>query len=96
MQLCVIHDKTMRVSESFKSLIHRLAVDVDPAGSSRSQEVPVSHRGEVVIVTMCVFLPGCVFVLLHLLVDLFYLLYDLGTFSVSNVLTSLPETQVLR
>lgn len=55
---------------------------------SRTQKVAV------ILLCICVFLHVCV--LFHLLVDLFYFLHNLGTFSMSNILTGLPETQVLR
>lgn len=94
MQLRVVHDETMRVSDALQSFVHGLAVDVDPARGSGGQEVPESHRREKTVTGggASPLLRG----LRHLHVDLFHLLDDPGTFSVSHVLTGLPETQVLR
>lgn len=44
MQLRVVHDETMRVSDPLQSFIHGFAIDVDPARRSGGQEVPESHR----------------------------------------------------
>lgn len=44
--LCVVHDKAMRVSDPLEGFIHRLTVDLDPTGCSRSQEVSESHTEE--------------------------------------------------
>lgn len=41
--LCVVHDKTMWAPDPLQSFIHGLTIDVDPTGSSRSQEISESH-----------------------------------------------------
>lgn len=46
MQLRVVHDETMRVSDPLQSFIHGFAVDVDPARRPGGQEVPESRRRE--------------------------------------------------
>lgn len=107
-QLGVIHDKTMRVSDPLQGFIHRLTVDVDPACSSGSQEVSETRTHThkfVAMLTRLGILPMCESAYfcqcarprtLHVLIDLLHLFHNLGTFSMSNILTGLPETQVLR
>lgn len=45
--LCIVHDKMMRVFDPLQCFIHCLAVDVDPASSSRGQKSPESHTKQV-------------------------------------------------
>lgn len=98
MHLRVIHDKAMRPLDALQSRRHGFTVNVHPAGSSGRQEVSVSHSGAQLTGTASknVFGGRVSVGLCFLLVYFFHLLVDLGTFSMSNVLAGLPETQILR
>lgn len=94
-QLCVIQNEAMWSSDPLQSSVHRLAVDVDPVWSSRSQEVSGRHRKSsrgLMMLAESRYLSR----LPHSLVNLFHFLHDLGTFSVSDILACLPEIEVLR
>lgn len=97
MQLSIIQHIAVGLAQALQGPLHRLAVDVDPAGSARGQELPVCGDGGqlqwVQVPQACP--PACQAHLSHSLVHRVHQGGDLDLPSMPQLLTRLPEAEVL-
>lgn len=94
-QLCCIQDVAVGLAQPLQGPLHSPAVNVDPAGSSRGQELP-----EITVVqsqlTLGLSDGQLTSTSTHLLINRVHQGRDLGLSAKAQLLTRLPEAEVFR